>query len=276
MYRQSSYAIRNIVLGPRLATSLADLMDSIGNQALPCLIVLLAALAMMIHGPIGQLADYHHFADQREWFGIPNAADVLSNLGFAVVGIFGIRALWFYSNKPLLADGRQGYALFFVGLVLTACGSSWYHLDPDNARLVFDRLPIALACAGLMAAVWQETVGDSRWLALLLAIFGSLSVIWWSYTDVTGIGDLRPYLLMQLLPLILIPVLQWQHKTAYRERIAFAIMIALYVLAKGFELADHATFDSIEMLSGHTFKHLLATLAAATVVWSVVDRGQRS
>jgi hypothetical protein len=276
MVRHSGDTIKCTVHGSKLGAPSFELAAAIGKQTLPCLIIFVMALAMLIHGPIAQLADYHHFADSRAWLGIPNAADVLSNLGFAVVGLVGLGALRRFSTKPSLVAGRHGYTLFFVGLVLTACGSAWYHLAPDNARLVYDRLPIALACAGLMAAVWEETIGESRWLATMLAIFGALCVFWWRYTDVTGIGDLRPYLLLQVLPLLLIPVLQWQHKAATRDRLAFAIMITLYVAAKGFELADHATFGSFEVLSGHTLKHLLATLAAATVLWSVIDRAQRS
>jgi len=40
-----------------------------------------------------------------------------------------------------------GYWLFLIGLLLTAFGSSFYHLAPNNARLIWDRLPID--CLGL-------------------------------------------------------------------------------------------------------------------------------
>jgi len=40
---------------------------------------------------VAQPASYHAFADERPWLGIPNAADVLSNLAFvAVECVFGI------------------------------------------------------------------------------------------------------------------------------------------------------------------------------------------
>ena len=42
-------------------------------------------LAGILHGPIGQLANYHDFADHTVLFGIPHACDVLSNIGFAIV-----------------------------------------------------------------------------------------------------------------------------------------------------------------------------------------------
>jgi hypothetical protein len=41
---------------------------------------------MLVHGPIGQPANYHAFADHTDFLTIPYASDVLSNLGFALVG----------------------------------------------------------------------------------------------------------------------------------------------------------------------------------------------
>src|SRR3982074_2319889 len=102
---------------------------------IPAGIVLLVAAAMFLHGPIQQFAHYHDFADRRAWLGIPNAGDVLSNVAFAVVGLWGF---WALRNK------RHRYRLFLWAIVLTAFGSGFYHLAPDNDRLLWDRLPIAL------------------------------------------------------------------------------------------------------------------------------------
>ena len=250
----------------------ATLHPQRARHLLPALVVLITALAMLLHGPILQPPDYHRFADQRVWLGIPNAADVLSNLGFAIVGVYGMCLVWRERDNTALAQGRSGYALFFAALPLTALGSSWYHLAPDNARLVWDRLPIALACAGLLAAVWRETRTTHRGITVALACFAMLSVAWWRYTDLQGMGDLRPYLLLQLMPLLLIPLWQWQHRSPALERQAFAVAIGLYILAKVSELADHAIFEMLAVLSGHTLKHLLATLASAVVAWSVAQR----
>lgn len=238
----------------------------------PSAIFLLCAIAMLFHGPIAQITDYHHFADRRYWWGLPNAADVLSNLGFLIVGIVGLQQIWRGRHHAALQTSRSGYVLFFASLVLTAIGSSWYHLAPDNARLVFDRLPIALACGGLLAAVWQETAGQVRGLTVAMAMFAIAGVAWWRFTDLHGVGDLRPYLLLQALPLVLIPLLQYQSRRPRAERMAFAVAIWLYVLAKICEVNDHAMFDVFAFISGHTLKHLLASLAAAILVWSLHQR----
>jgi hypothetical protein len=250
----------------------APMSSLLAGRVLAGAIVLLAVAAMLVYGPIAQLADYHHFADRREWLGIAHVADVLSNLGFAVVGVYGLRLAWGARGHPAFERGRAGYVLFFASLLLTAFGSGWYHLAPDNARLVLDRLPIALACAGLLAAVWRETLGGGRWPVVALAAVAVASVGWWRYTDLQGSGDLRLYLLLQLLPLVLIPVLQWQQGWPRRERWAFGAALGLYLLAKACELADHSLFETLALVSGHTLKHLLASLAAAVVAWCLGRR----
>ncbi|MES2324070.1 MAG: hypothetical protein V4633_17570 [Pseudomonadota bacterium] len=214
----------------------------------------LLIIGMALAGPIVQPANYHHFADARALFGIPNAADVLSNIGFLLAGVYGLALMW----RARLRNA--GFALFCVSLLLTAFGSSWYHLAPDDARLVWDRLPIALACAGLLGAVVQQAYPRVT-LVAPLAIFGALSVFWWART-----GDLRPYLLLQLAPLVLIPLLQWQSGASVGQRRAFGVAIFLYVLAKVFELGDLESFKALGILSGHTVKHILAALAAVLIV----------
>jgi hypothetical protein len=46
----------------------------------------------------------------------------------------------------------------FVGLQLTAFGSSYYHLSPNNSRLVWDRLPMTIAFMSMVAAIIAERI----------------------------------------------------------------------------------------------------------------------
>lgn len=241
--------------------------------ALPPLVCLAAVLAMLAYGVIEQPPDYHHFADRSSWLGVPYAADVLSNVGFALVGLSGWWRLSPRRASPQLAAGWPGYRLFLIGLILTAAGSAWYHLAPDDYRLVWDRLPIALACVGLLAAVRAETVGSRRPRdeAAILTLAAVASVAWWHFTNGGGHGDLRPYLLVQGLPLILIPLWQAIYRADRKDRLAFAWALVLYVVAKVFELQDHAMLAQVG-IGGHTLKHLLATLAAALIVCRLVQR----
>jgi hypothetical protein len=241
---------------------------------LPLALTLFAVLALLVHGPIAQLAHYHEFADQRVVAGLPNGADVLSNLGFAALALWGLLGLWPARRHPAIAAGWPGYCLFLVALLLTAVGSSFYHLAPDNDRLIWDRLPIALACAGLLAAVcaeMQPKVNGRRWAAML-AVAATASVVWWYVTERSGHGDLRPYLLLQGLPLLLIPLWQAIYRAPRRDRLAFSAAIVLYLMAKVAELHDHELLATLGWMSGHTLKHLLATAGAAVLIARLVGR----
>lgn len=236
------------------------------------LIVAVAALGMAAYGPIEQPAGYHEFADRSTLWGVPHAADVLSNAGFALVAGWAAAVLWPRRREAAMRDGWPGYGLFLAALAATAIGSTYYHLAPDDARLVWDRLPIALACAGLLAAVHVETFQPRRWIVWGYGVAAVLSVVWWRITDLSGTGDLRPYLFLQGLPLVLIPLWQWSSGRPLQERRAFGIAVLLYVAAKGFELADTLVYDAAAPLSGHTLKHVLAALAAASIIRGLSSR----
>src|SRR5258706_16261405 len=151
------------------------------QQWLPLPLVALAAAAMLVHGPIAQLDHYHEFADTRSLFAIPNAADVLSNVGFALAGLWGFWALRSRGSALLTDPALRGYSLFFAALLLTSLGSSFYHLAPDNQRLLWDRLPIALACAGLLAAGCAPTPRPSAPVfPALRAAAGAGGLLVWS------------------------------------------------------------------------------------------------
>jgi hypothetical protein len=78
-------------------------------------------------GPIRQDQDYHRFADGRAFLGIENAADVLSNIPFIVVGAMGLVLLW-------RSREMHAYWLLFGAVALTGLGSAYYHLAPNDAR----------------------------------------------------------------------------------------------------------------------------------------------
>lgn len=233
---------------------------------------LIAILA--VHGRIAHPAHYHDFADHAVLSGIPHAGDVLSNAGFALVAIWGWLTLRPQRDSDALRGGWPGYRLFLLGLWLTAFGSGFYHLAPGDGRLVWDMLAIALVCAGLIAGVRGDIFGGARagLEATALALYGVASVGWWAITAQHGAADLRPYLLLQALALILIPLWQAIHRRPRTDRIAFGTAMALYVLAKIAEVFDHEIAAATGLISGHTVKHLIATAATAAVVWGLTRR----
>lgn len=237
-------------------------------RVLPALAVLLV-FGLLLHGPIPQWAAYHQFADQRGWLGLPHAADVLSNLPFALVGLW---ALWARRDEPR-SDAWLAWQAFAAALVATAAGSSLYHWAPDNASLAFDRLPIAWACAALTCAFLAERV-DARWGSMhtlavaLLAASASVALWWWS--EQSGRSDLRPYLFVQFLPMLLVPAALLMRLprrfAAAAPDAAWWGVLAGYALAKALEVADHAVFDALGLVSGHTLKHVAAAGAAGWLV----------
>src|ERR1043166_6803997 len=108
-------------------------------------IVALSALlplgVLMMLPPIPQDPAYHAFADQCTLFGVPNFANVVSNVPFLLVGIVGV----VLCVQRRLAGAQLCWFGFFVGLILIAFGSGYYHLAPNNETLVWDRLPMTVA-----------------------------------------------------------------------------------------------------------------------------------
>lgn len=239
----------------------------------PTLITVALIALLALHGPIAQPAHYHDFADQSAAFGIPHAGDVLSNAGFALVAIWGWLTLRPRRASEPLRAGWPGYRLFLIGLLLTAFGSAFYHLAPGNGRLIYDMLAIALVCAGLIAGVRGDTMRSNGGVeVVVVALYAVASVAWWAFTDLNGAGDLRPYLLLQGLALILIPLWQAIYRAPRTDRLAFAAAMGLYVLAKAAEVFDHEIAAALGFITGHTLKHLIATAATAAVVWGLTRR----
>jgi len=121
------------------------------------LVCLTAVVVAVFLEPVAQDSRYHSFADQRDWAGIPNIFNVLSNGPFLIAGIVGLLAL---RSAPVTAVSRTCLIVFFSGVALTALGSAGYHWRPGNATLLWDRLPMTLAFVGLTALVFSEYLSN--------------------------------------------------------------------------------------------------------------------
>lgn len=206
---------------------------------------------------------YHDFADKRELAGIPHFGDVVSNLAFLAAGLYGIAITLSRRRHFEHAQELAPYLILFTGLALTAFGSGYYHLRPNDARLFWDRLPMTVAFMGLLSAIISERVSvrlGSR-LAPLLVAGGAAALVYWRWTVQTGNRDLRPYSLVQGYPLIAIILLLWMFPRRYTRGRDFLVALDFYVAAKSFELADKPIFQATGgSVSGHTLKHVVAAL----------------
>jgi hypothetical protein len=228
----------------------------------------LAAVLLLIAArmpPFPQPASYHNFADQRAWLGIPNFGDVFSNLGFAIVGTLGLYLILHQPSRIRFLDQREKwpYVIVFFGLVLTAVGSSYYHLLPDNARLVWDRLPMAIVFMALVASLIAERISVRAGLALLplLLVIGTGSVFEWRSSELHGRGDLRFYAGVQLYATLAV-LLALFLKPRYTRGGDLAVLGIFYIFAKLTETFDQQIFSLGQVMSGHTIKHILAAVGS--------------
>src|SRR5438105_11545579 len=196
--------------GPRRSRAGADIRSAVDvtagggslrrdatRRAEVIVIVVFVALmaAALLLPSIAQDPAYHRFADQRSWLGIPNAANVLSNLALVAAGVFG--AITLASSRRAQLRGATAISVWCIasGFVLTGFGSAWYHLQPNDATRVWDRLPMALLLAGVISAAVGERVGENVALSALsmLIAFGLGTVVYWRTTS-----NVTPYGLFQL------------------------------------------------------------------------------
>ncbi len=241
--------------------------------------ILAAALCAVVIGVLltprlPQDPAYHQFADHRTIAGIPNALNVLSNLPFAFVGAAGLVVTFRRRTHFDRPWERWPYAALFAGTALTAIGSSYYHLHPDNARLVWDRLPMTIGFMGFLVATIAEriVVRAARALLVPALIFGAASVFHWHWTELRGAGDLRWYLLVQfgsLMAIALMLVLYWPRYTCTNLVVAG---LGAYALAKVLELGDSAIFSAGHLISGHSLKHLAAAAGVSFLVAALKRR----
>ena len=225
------------------------------NHPVPIFIGLTAAslAGLLLLPAIPQDRAYHLFADQRALLGIPNFWDVVSNIPFVVVGAVG------------LAQFRDDAAMIvlFLGFFLIGIGSSYYHWDPNDGTLFWDRLPMTVSFAAIVAIVVKERVGDKAAAVVLWSMLaiGVVSLLLWLWTN-----DLRLYFWAQFFPGLALPALFLLYPPKYTAAYYWIIAAALYGLAKLFEFTDGAIYSFGQVLSGHTLKHLAAAAACFAVL----------
>lgn len=239
------------------------------RTSMTLLLILTATVALifLLLPRIPQPEAYHLFADRRSLLGIPNFGDVASNLPFAVIGVLGL--IFLLRSDSNAATGRflepserWPYLFVFVGLLLTAFGSSYYHLSPNNSRLVWDRLPMTIAFMSMVAAVIAERISlrVGLWLLPILLLVGMGSVLQWYASEMRGSGDLRFYAAVQVYSALVLLLALFLPQRCTRGS-DLAIVVGFYALAKVLEALDKPIFAAGHIVSGHSLKHLAAAAA---------------
>ncbi|MCM8535254.1 MAG: ceramidase [Lentisphaeraceae bacterium] len=209
--------------------------------------------------PLQQDELYHNFADKRHVILCTNTWDVLSNLPFILFGIWGlIISLISHHSKDL----KTYLITFFIGSILVGLGSGYYHLKPNSETLVWDRLPMTISFMSLVCLIMHITdlANLAKKLFLPLLICGISSVIYWAIYN-----DLKPYILVQFVPMIWIPIHIIKSKTSYAPYLWK--LIIFYTFAKALEMGDRIIYEATQhLVSGHSLKHISASLSILIVV----------
>jgi hypothetical protein len=235
---------------------------------------LLSIAAAFLLPAIPQPPAYHDFADRRAGFGIENVLDVVSNAGFLLAGIAGLVVVLRPRTRFEFAAERWPYGIFFLGVLLTAAGSAYYHLAPDNERLFWDRLPITIALMALVAAQVVDRVSVRAGLALLVPMLlaGAASAIYWIATERAGAGNVVPYAVVQGYAVVILLVFALALPSRYTRGNDVYWVFAAYVIAKLLEHFDREVLALGNFASGHTLKHVAAAAAALVLCRMLLQR----
>lgn len=223
-------------------------------------ISLLAIFSVLLMPAISQDPQYHNFADQTKWFGIPNFLNVMSNIPYLIAGFTGFRFVSGNQQLVQMNNTRVIYLLFFISVFLVGMGSAYYHLSPDNSTLIWDRLPMSMAFMSFFIIILAEYI-DARQalrLAAPLLLLAVISVVYWYWSELAGQGDLRMYALIQFLPMILIPLILMLYSSRFNKAWLLWVLLGCYLLAKVFELMDVPVYQFTSFISGHTLKHIVS------------------
>ncbi|OUR92720.1 hypothetical protein A9Q87_06520 [Flavobacteriales bacterium 34_180_T64] len=218
------------------------------------LLGMLAILALLKMNVINQNEEYHMFSDGYTLFSIPNFWNVISNVPIAVVGFIGLIKLKFNFKSQLQ------YFILFSGIILVAMGSSFYHMNPNSQSLIWDRLPMTVVFMTICSIIISEFIDDNagRKILIPILIVGLLSVVYWSITN-----DLRPYVFVQFYPLLVIPIVLVCFKSRFNTKVYYWLLLIIYGLAKILEQFDEGVYLELEIISGHSLKHVCSAIGLA-------------
>ena len=218
-------------------------------------LVIISFVSLFFIEPIAQDLAYHNFADMRTMLGVANFFDVASNLPFIAVGLLGLFSLYKYWGVTC----SWSWLILFISILFVAFGSTYYHLNPENQTLTWDRLPMAIGFMALFVIVLTDYVNNKleKWLLLPMCLLGVSSVLYWHVTD-----DLRIYAWVQFVSLALLLIIIFTYKPDQLDTKYIIYAFVFYIFSKIAEHFDQKIFELLdEIVSGHTIKHLLASAA---------------
>ncbi|KAF6140061.1 hypothetical protein GIB67_001802 [Kingdonia uniflora] len=234
-----------------------------------CFIFLMFASPKIPHSP-----KHHVFADMRNFLGVPNTLNVISNFPFLIVGILGLVICLQGGLFAISFHGEVwGWAFFYIGLTAAAFGSAYYHLKPDDNRIMWDRLPMMVAYASILSVFIVERVGQ-KFGVLCLFLLLSFALVIIAYERI--FDDLRLCLMFQLIPLVAIPVLAFMFPPKYTHSKYWLWAAGVYLFAKFEAVADRKIYGiNHYIISGHSLEHLCLVMVPVLLSMMLIFRSVR-
>jgi hypothetical protein len=232
--------------------------------------LLVFIIAAISYGPISQPQEYHDFADDREFLSIPNALDVMSNLVIIYPGIVGLALVHERRKNSQLSDDEVSiHITLFSGMILTFAGSVWFHLDPNDSTMLWDRLGMSVVIGSCISLLIHDMYdrGLAGKVHLPIVVLSLISVLWWPVFD-----DLRFYFIVKHHPFILFPILLFYGNRIYDKVSGYYWGLSMFILATVFEFTDLQIFEITGFISGHTLKHIFAGIGLWFVMAMIRDR----
>ncbi|MBT4066838.1 MAG: hypothetical protein HOE76_06435 [Euryarchaeota archaeon] len=232
---------------------------------------LLSFIAIAIaYGPIPQPQEYHDFADDREFWSIPNTFDVMSNLVIIFPGIVGLAFVHERrGSSDIPVDETSIHITLFAGMILTFAGSVWFHLDPNDSTMFWDRLGMSVVIGSCISLIINDMLDRNLAAKIHIPILlaSIISVIWWPVFD-----DLRIYFIVKHQPFIIFPILLLFGTRLYNKISGYYWGLSMFALATLFEFTDQLIFNLTGFISGHTLKHISAGIGLWFLMVMVRDR----
>jgi len=226
------------------------------------MITLFAIVGVLFIPAIPQDVNYHNFADERSIFHLSNFWNVVSNVPYFVVGILALYKLLILNKLEILKEIKIAYIIFFIGVTLVSFGSGYYHLDPNNETLLWDRLPMTIAFMALFSFVVSEffSLKLGKNLLFPFLFLGMSSVLYWFFGELEHHGDLRAYALVQFLPMLIMPIMFLFFKPSFSLVKGYWYLLLCYLIAKIFEALDTQIYELLGFISGHSLKHIISAV----------------
>jgi hypothetical protein len=225
-------------------------------------------LGLVVWGPMPANAAAHHYADGRPWLGVPNAANVLVNVPIFWCAAWGWCAT---RTSPWPRRLRMPWQGFHLWVMVGSLVAAMYHVAPSDARFIGSHVCSAGAALMLSLGLMAERV-DTRWGSSGASAVAAATVtsvgLWAEYVRWTGASaDVRPLLLLQGFPLLLIVAGVLRLPQARPRRSWWPAVLALYACAKLLEWVDAPIFVATGWISGHTLMHVCNGLIVAWMAY---------